>query len=161
MNSTPHGSPAPSIVLARVKGPSLTILNSRICGSRLPLARLATRLELPQRMLQATCFLAACMLIFSGCGKKQTALQLTPVDISGVKVDMPRLQEAFIASPANISAQVTELLSTIRYGQYAKAVAALENLGTVPELTEPQKKVVSEVSEQMKQVVVKAGPLRQ
>ena len=101
------------------------------------------------------------MLIFSGCGKKQTALQLTPVDISGVKVDMPKLQEAFVASPVNISVQVTELLSTIRYGQYAKAVAALENLGTVPELTEPQKKVVSVVSEQMKQVVVKAGPLRQ
>lgn len=44
----------------------------------------------------------------------------------------------------------------IRYGQYDQALAELQKLGAVPTLTEPQKKLVNDLVEQVKQLAAKA-----
>jgi len=96
----------------------------------------------------------------AGCGKKQPAVS-PPYEISGVKLDMPRLQEAFMGAPPELVANVNETASGLRYGQYERALQALDRLVNNPALNDNQKKVVNEVIEQMKQLIQKAGPTRQ
>jgi len=97
---------------------------------------------------------AAGLLALAGCGQSQKAPQ--PMVISGVKVDLPKLQQAFPADNPELQSSLNAVTMSIRYGQYAEAVAGLEKLANNAALTEPQKKVVTEVVEQLKQVVSQA-----
>jgi len=103
--------------------------------------------------------LALCFISLSGCGKKDPPPP-TAYEVSGVKVDMPKLQAAFAEAPPEISTDVNQTSAALRYGQYERALQSLDRLINNPALTEPQKKVVTDVIEQMKQVIAKAGPTR-
>lgn len=46
----------------------------------------------------------------------------------------------------------------LRYGQFPQAMVQLDKLAHVPNLTEPQKKLVNDLLEQTKQVIAKAPP---
>jgi hypothetical protein len=46
----------------------------------------------------------------------------------------------------------------LRFGQFPQAMVQLDKLAHVPNLTEPQKKLVNDLLEQTKQVVAKAPP---
>src|ERR1041385_7426039 len=105
--------------------------------------------------------LCALPIAFVGAGCKKKDAGLGPVDVSGVKVDMPKLQQTFADAKPELMAPMNETSSNLRYGFYDKAVASLEKLAAMPDLNAQQKKVVNEVLEQMKQVVAKAGPTRQ
>jgi len=97
---------------------------------------------------------------FTGCGKKQPAAP-SAYEINGVKVDIPALQAAFVGSPfPDIQAAVNGTSSNLRYGQYMKAFYSLDKVSADPNLTEPQKKLVAQVIDQLKQVINKAGPSR-
>ena len=99
------------------------------------------------------------LLGVSGCGKKQPAVP-EPLDVSGVKVNIPKLNQEFAAAAPEMQADVHEASSDLRYGQYEKSLQALDKLASNPALSDSQKKVVNEVIEQMKQVIAKAGPSR-
>ena len=103
--------------------------------------------------------LVAGLLAFSGCGKKEPQ---TPAayEIRGVKVDMPKLEQAFAGAGNDLQADVVQTTSNIRYGQYVEALVSLDKLVNNPSLNDAQKKVVNEVIEEMKQVINKAGPAR-
>jgi len=105
------------------------------------------------------CCLILCALAFAGCGKKEPP---TPpaYEISGVKVDMPKLQAAFAGAPPELTSDINTATSMVRYGQYEKAMQSLDKLSSNPALNDAQKKVVTDVLEQLKQVVMKAGPSR-
>ena len=103
--------------------------------------------------------LVALQVCYVGCKKKEPAL--APYEISGVKVDMPKLQQTFADAKPELQGPLNETSSNVRYGFYDKAVQSLEKLAAAPDLTDQQKKVVNDVIEQMKQVVAKAGPTRQ
>jgi hypothetical protein len=45
----------------------------------------------------------------------------------------------------------------VRYNDYSRAFTALAKLDSAPDLTEPQKKIVSEVADQVKQLAAKAA----
>ena len=100
------------------------------------------------------------LLGFAGCGKKAPAVP-QGLDIQGVKVDLPKLQMEFSSAAPELQTDVNQAASGLRYGQYEKALMSLDHLINNPALSEPQKKVVNEVIEQMKQLIAKAGPVRQ
>ena len=100
--------------------------------------------------------LAAALLAESGCGQRQKALQ--PTIINGVKVDLDKYRQAFAGATAELQRNAFKVPMSIRYGQYAQAVAELEKLCTQPALTEQQKRVTTEVLDQLKQVVTKTQP---
>ena len=101
--------------------------------------------------------LGLAILGVAGCHKQQT-----PQDslvANGVSVSMPRLQQTFASSTND---QVRKLLfdadQGFRYGDYPKAAAAVEQLSTNPDVTEDQKKVASEVLEQLKKLAGATSP---
>jgi hypothetical protein len=95
--------------------------------------------------------LAAALLAESGCGQRQRAPQ--PTIIKGVKVDLAKFQQAFAGVSPDIQTTAFKVPMSIRYGQYAQAVAELERLCANTGLTEQQKKVATEVLDQLRQVV--------
>ena len=94
-------------------------------------------------------------LALTGCGKKPT-----PMPSSGI--DVPKLGEAFATASPEIQVAVSEVTMGVRYAEYARVLSALEKLANAPGLTEPQKKIVGEVTEQVKQLAAKdpAAPPR-
>ncbi len=95
-------------------------------------------------------------LVLVGCSKPaQTGQQM---DINGVKVDLPKLQQTFVAERPDLQPNVSRTTMAIRYGQYDQALAELEKLAAAANLTDPQKKLISDLTEQVKQVMAKAPP---
>jgi len=107
----------------------------------------------------ATMLLVAVPLALPGCGKKGPQGP-SAYDVSGVKLDVPKFQQAFETAGDDVKPVAAEAVSHIRYGQYAEALMSLDKLANNPALSEPQKKAVNDVIEQMKQVISKAGPSR-
>jgi hypothetical protein len=74
---------------------------------------------------------------------------------------MGKLMAAFSGAAPDVTSELNEAQRTLRYGLYEKTLTSLDKLASNPSLTEPQKKVVADVIEQMKQVVAKLGAARQ
>ncbi len=91
-------------------------------------------------------------LVLTGCGKKEVP---APV-VGGVRVDLPKLQQAFATATPELQAAVSEVGMGIRYADYGRALSALEKLANAPGLTDPQKKVANETTEQVKALASKA-----
>ena len=103
--------------------------------------------------------LVAGLLAFSGCGKKAPQIPAA-YEVSGVKVDMPKLQQAFAGAGKDLQPDVAWTEYNIRRGQYVEALTSLDKLVNNPNLNDAQKNAVNEVIEEMKQVINKAGPSR-
>jgi hypothetical protein len=96
-------------------------------------------------------------LIGFGCGKADDRPGPTPV-YYGVKVDVPKLDTDFTKANPEVQAAATQIKQLIRYAQLPQALAALNQFATDPTLTEPQKKVVADLTDQIKQVIVNSTP---
>jgi hypothetical protein len=72
-------------------------------------------------------------------------------------VDGPKLQEAFSGAAPELQGPVNEFMRGLRNRQYVNSLQALDKLANNPSLTEPQKKVVADTIEQLKQVIAKQG----
>jgi hypothetical protein len=92
-------------------------------------------------------------LALTGCGKEAPK---APV-MEGIAVDVPKLQEAFATASADLQNLVSEVTMGVRYRDYPRATAALAKLANAPGLTEPQKKILSDITEQLKQLASKAS----
>ena len=98
--------------------------------------------------------LALLTLTLAGCSKPAPT---NPVTVDGVGVDTPKLMQAFQPNPPReIQDALMQISMGIRYSDYMKALAALDQLNSNPSLTPDQKKVVATVIEQVKQVMTKA-----
>jgi len=91
---------------------------------------------------------AIVMLVVAGC-KKEAPPTAT---VNGVTVDLPKLQQTFATAPQDLIVLVNQVGFGIRYNDYVKALSALDQLANNPNVTEPQKKVVNEVIEQVKKL---------
>jgi hypothetical protein len=96
------------------------------------------------------CLLAGALAL-TGCGKKNP----TPTGVGGGAVDLPKLQQAFATASPDLQTAVSAVGMGIRYGEFARAFAALDKLANSPGITDAQKKIVNEVIEQVK---AKANP---
>jgi hypothetical protein len=93
----------------------------------------------------------------SGCGGGDVTRSATePIEVNGVKVDLPKLEESFATATEEQRAKLTDITSGIRYGQYTKAMMALEALSGDTTLNADQKQNVTTVFEQVKQLASKA-----
>jgi hypothetical protein len=94
--------------------------------------------------------LSACLLVVgSGCGKP--APPPAP-QVDGVTVDLPKLNEAFVDANRDLKTAATMVGFNIRYKKYEDALMALDKLANDPAVTEPQKKIVNDVIEQVKKL---------
>src|SRR5260370_16225296 len=95
--------------------------------------------------------LALAALGLAGCHKSEKMPDSE--QISGVSIDMPKLQQTF---SGNTNDQIRRLLVDasmgLRYGDYVKSMMALEQISSQPDITEAQKKVVTDVIEQEKKL---------
>jgi hypothetical protein len=105
--------------------------------------------------LSATVLIA--FLAGSGCGKPQDQPGPTPI-YYGVKVDLPKLDSDFAKANPDVQAAAAQVKQLIRYSQLPQALAALSQLAANPSLTEPQKKTVNDLTDQLKQVIAKSTP---
>ena len=91
-------------------------------------------------------------MIFAGCGKSQKEPPAS--QIQGVTVDLAKLQAAYATNTApDVQEQLMQVSFGMRYGDYMKSLVALDKLVNNPASTEPQKQVVNQVIEQVKQVL--------
>jgi hypothetical protein len=101
--------------------------------------------------------LVAGAFVLAGCGKQpQQGPGTAPVEMRGVKVDLPKMQEAFANEKPELRAMASNVSMDLRYGKYADALMKLDKLAAQPGLTDPEKQVVNDVIGQVKQVAAKA-----
>jgi hypothetical protein len=100
------------------------------------------------------------LLAGAGCKKAEDQPGPTPV-YYGVKVDLPKLDKAFTNANPDVQTSATLVKRFLRYAQLPQARAELDKLAANPTLTETQKKVVSDLTEQTKQVIANSTPPRQ
>jgi hypothetical protein len=99
--------------------------------------------------------LLAGVFALAGCGKSQTQQQGAPsVEMRGVKVDLPKLRQLM---PPEKQPAIGELMSSLRYGLFPEALTQLQKLSADPSLTEEQKKVINDVTDQVKQMQAKTS----
>lgn len=112
-----------------------------------------------KRYTYTIAILTAAILSISGCGKKSQPTA-APREEAGVKVDMPKLLNAFSTADPAVRQGAFDVDRDMSYGLYQKTLDDLQKLAANPALTDQQKQVVNEVTEQVKQVVNKAGASR-
>src|SRR5437868_10655208 len=93
---------------------------------------------------------AATAIVSAGCSKSDKAPP-SP-QFNGVTVDLPKLTAAFENAPQEQKALVNQVGFNIRYTKYEESLMALDKLANDPTVTEPQKKVVNELIEQVKKL---------
>ena len=103
-----------------------------------------------------TICLLAIALAPAGCSKKDSGTNGQPAAVS---IDVPKLRDAFTTASPDLQALSAEAVRNIRYGKYSVALEALEKLASAPGLTDSQKKIVTDVTGQVKQTVARAAAL--
>lgn len=95
---------------------------------------------------------AGCLVFADGCKKQEPSEWKT----LGTRVSMSELRQAFKdASGDGIQSCLSDVTMGVHYGEYTKALAALEKLANQPGLTARQKKAISEVTSQVKELAMK------
>jgi hypothetical protein len=89
-------------------------------------------------------------LALAGCGKSST--EKAPPPQPGV-VDLGPLQNAFPDATPEVKASLDKLRFSARYGQLENELMELDKLAGLPNLTEPQKKAINDVIEQVKAAI--------
>ncbi len=100
---------------------------------------------------------AACFVLFTACSKSRAPV-LDAREYYGVKVSSPRLDTDFANASPDVQASIEAIKRSYRYGAFPQAMIELDKLSGNPSLSEPQKKLVSELMDQTRQVIAKATP---
>ena len=103
---------------------------------------------------QAGALLLILALLPFGCSKGDQSGK--PADYNGVQVDIPQLKKAFASSPDSMRL-ANDVEFGLRYGDFPKALQALEGLTNSANCTEEQKQLVSTTMEQVKTLAEKAS----
>jgi hypothetical protein len=101
--------------------------------------------------------LAVGLFGFVGCKKaSQEVAAGTPMEIEGVKVDLPKLLVALEGATPEQQSAARNMQMAFRYRQFEKALMEADKLANDATLNEQQKKIAGEVLEQVKQLMAKA-----
>jgi hypothetical protein len=93
--------------------------------------------------------LMAGMLALAGCGKPK---QPPPPPVPPV-ADVGKLFEAFPSPSAEVQGSLGKVRFAVRYRQLDVALVELDKLAQIPDLTDAQKKAVSDKIEQVKRAI--------
>jgi hypothetical protein len=99
------------------------------------------------------------LLAGTGCKQAEDAPGPTPV-YYGVRVDLPKLDTVFTSAGADVQSSAALTKQYIRYAELPKALAELGALAANPTLTENQKRVVNDLTAQIKQAIANSSPPR-
>jgi hypothetical protein len=99
-----------------------------------------------------TGILAAVLLALVGPACKKEAPP-PPPEHEGVVIDLPKLQQTFATAGADIQSSMAKVNFGVRYGKYMDALEGLDKMASDPSTTEPQKKVIAELIEQVKKAI--------
>jgi hypothetical protein len=87
------------------------------------------------------------VLAFSGCGKSdKSAVATSTVQV----LDATKFRPAFESASPEIKAIVNKVMLSIQGSNYDEALAGLDKLAALPDLSDAQKKVVADLSDQLK-----------
>jgi hypothetical protein len=71
-----------------------------------------------------------------------------------VTIDVPKLKSAFATASPELKALSDQAIGNIQYGRsYSQGLTQLDQLANAPGVTEDQKKVVAEVTDQVKKIM--------
>ncbi len=105
--------------------------------------------------MKMTKWIMICLLAVAlapvGCGKKDTGTTTQP---QAVTIDVPKLRAAFASADPELKAMSEEAIKYVQFGRsYSTGLGVLDKLANAPGATDDQKKVVAEVTAQVKQVM--------
>jgi len=91
------------------------------------------------------------LLISVGGGCKKSESAPPPAVKDGVTIDVQKLKTALAANTSEeVQNGLRNFSLNLRYSKYVDAMMALDKMSADPSLTEPQKKIITEVMEQLK-----------
>jgi hypothetical protein len=106
--------------------------------------------------------LAAGLVGVVGCKKEPKGPEPgAPMVIDGVSVDLPKLITSLEGATQEQQATVRNVQMAFRYRQFDKAMMELDKLANDSTLNEEQKKLASQVLEQVKELAQKSPPQEQ
>ena len=73
-------------------------------------------------------------------------------------MDMGKLQQAFPAASDEIKSSLEKIRMDARYGQFESALAELDKLSQLPNLTDAQKQAINDKVQAVKQAISAAPP---
>jgi len=100
--------------------------------------------------------LTVSLLAFAGCGKKGDSFRSSTGEVQ--VIDATQFRPAFATAPAEIKALVDKVMWSIQGSMYRDALAWLDKLANTPALTEPQKKAVADLTDQLKKKMAASAP---
>jgi hypothetical protein len=105
--------------------------------------------------MNMTKWIIICLLAIAlapiGCGKKDS--QPAGQAPAGT-IDVPKLQSAFATASPELKALSDEAIKYVQFGRsYPAGLESLDKLANAPGLTDDQKKVVADVTGQVKQMM--------
>ncbi len=84
-----------------------------------------------------------------GCSKAEPPPRIPKY--YGVEVNLPKLKQTLEVPGLDVTTQVRQVTMRLRYGQLIEAMKMLDAVRDMPAVTDPQKQVIDEVLQQMKQ----------
>jgi hypothetical protein len=109
--------------------------------------------------MKITNWILICLLAVAlapvGCGKKEDKMSIKPPQVT---LDAPKMRSAFASATPELKAMADEALKYVEFGRsYPTGLTILEKLANAPGLTDEQKKVVTDVIGQVKQLMAQSG----
>lgn len=98
--------------------------------------------------------LVAGVIALAGCSKSNES---APAAAGTPMLDLMKLSEAFQAATPELRSSVDRIRMGVRYQNYPAAMVELDKLANDAQVTEPQKKAVNDVIEQLKAVLAAAA----
>jgi Skp family chaperone for outer membrane proteins len=98
--------------------------------------------------------LLAGLFTVAGCGKSSKPQPSAPPGV----IDLGKLQQAFPAPRAEVRASLAKLNFAKRYGDYQAALAELDKLAQLPDLTDAQKQAINDMIQAVKQKAETKAP---
>lgn len=102
----------------------------------------------------------ACAFLFATSACKKSQPQTAGQDRYGIGIDWPGVDTEFRNSDSNIQTAAATIKRSILYHQFPQAIADLEKLAGNPTLTDPQKKTLTDLRDQTRQVMAGGVPTR-
>jgi hypothetical protein len=99
---------------------------------------------------------AAVIASLSGCGKSEKATSTSGADVQ--VIDATKLRPAFETAGADLKSLVNDTMMAIQGSDLVKALRNLDQLAANPAITADQKKVVTDLIEQLKKKLASTAP---
>ena len=112
-------------------------------------------MRLMKLTMLAVCLCGFWVLMAAGCKKAEQAPPPGTMNMFGVNVELPRLEQEFQSAGPELQTAIQEIKIQCRTWQLPKMVVSLDKLSNTPNLTDNQKKAINDVMDQVKQVMAK------